>query len=127
MSGGRWQYLQDSLCSEMFPYWCDYGESGHKYSQAARSANPMCDREISELVWDVLCLIHSCDWMRSGDTDEDTYREDVKWFKKKWLKRTNADVINAYKADLREYADELIKEMDTIFNGTKENADADKS
>mgnify|MGYP004532235839 FL=1 len=37
---------------------------------------------------------------------------DLDYFKKKWLHRTKEDTVEAYKNDLREYAEELIKEME---------------
>lgn len=95
MSGGRWNYNQCNLGYDMFPG-CDvcYGlgdDEKSKYGnytenvKLARKLNPMEDRQLSELVFDVLCLIYSADWYKSGDTCEDTYREDVKFFKEKWL------------------------------------------
>lgn len=96
MSGGRWNYNQCNLGYDMFPG-CDvcYGlgdDEKSKYRnytesvKLARKLNPMEDRQLSELVFDVLCLIYSADWYKSGDTCEDIYREDVKFFKEKWLK-----------------------------------------
>ena len=102
MSGGRWNYNQCNLGYEMFPG-CDvcYGigsDERNKYRnysgnvKLARKLNPMEDKQISELVFDVLCLIYSADWYKSGDTCEDIYREDVKFFKEKWLK-VNPDTV----------------------------------
>ena len=48
---------------------------------------------MSELVWDVFCVLHSCDWYKSGDTGEDSYREDVERFKEKWLTVIGEDRI----------------------------------
>ena len=102
MSGGRWNYNQCNLGYDMFPG-CDvcYGlgdDEKSKYRnytesvKLARKLNPMEDRQLSELVFDVLCLIYSADWYKSGDTCEDIYREDVKFFKEKWLK-VNPDTV----------------------------------
>ena len=113
MSGGAFDYQQRNLAYELFGWrlTVDYGEDGHAQSKEARKVNPMNDRELSELVWDVLCLIHSLDWCKSGDTGDGDYASDVKWFKDKWLPRTQEDVIQAYKQDLRDFADELIREI----------------
>lgn len=119
MSGGAFDYAQRNLGYEMFGFGmsCDYGEDGHKLAKDARKINPMHDRELSELVWDTICLIHSLDWYQSGDTDEDTYNADAKWFKNKWLKRTEQDTLEAYKQDMRDFAEELIHELETCsFN-----------
>jgi len=59
----------------------------------ARKLNPMEDKQISELVFDVLCLIYSADWYKSGDTGEDCYEKDLEFFKQKWLKVEPNDLI----------------------------------
>ena len=73
MSGGKFNYEDSALRNEIFGYddtWHDVFE----------------DREISELVWDVLQVIHDFDWYASGDTDEGRYLEAKRYFKEKWLK-----------------------------------------
>lgn len=72
MSGGHFEYKDSSLRYEIFGW-------GDKWYNALE------DREISELVWDVLDLIHDYDWYRSGDTREETYLESKAKFKKKWF------------------------------------------
>ena len=105
MSGGHWDYGQCNLGYEMFPG-CDvcYGlgdDSRSKYSnytssvKLARKINPMEDKQLSELVFDVLCLVYSADWYKSGDTGEDTYLEDVKYFKQKWLKQKPENIVKS--------------------------------
>ena len=85
----------------------DYGfEENRDYTRSvkeARQLNPMEDKQISELVFDVLCLIYSADWYKSCDTGEKTYRDDVKFFKEKWLKVKPEDAI-------RDEIDKSIKE-----------------
>ena len=39
----------------------------------------------------MFCLIHSFDWAESGDTDEEQYREDIMYFKRKWFKSKPED------------------------------------
>jgi hypothetical protein len=72
MSGGRFEYLDGRLKEEIFG-WTD------------RPHNVFEDREISELVWDVLDLIHDYDWYASGDTCKETYLKAKAKFKKKWF------------------------------------------
>lgn len=88
MSGGHFNYDNDRACNEIFGWGvsADYGTRGFEQSKIARKLNPLEDLVISEIVFDVFCLLHSYDWYCSGDTCEETYREDVKRFKKKWLK-----------------------------------------
>ena len=95
MSGGYWNYDQITLGYDMFPG-CDvcYGlgdntksKYGH-YTESikrARQLDPMEDKQISELVFDVLCLIYSADWYKEADIGEERYRADIKFFKEKWL------------------------------------------
>ena len=51
------------------------------------------DPEISALVYDVFCLLHSYDWAESGDTDMNDYQKDVEIFKNRWFKKTRKDRI----------------------------------
>ena len=118
MSGGRWDYGQCNLGYDMYPqsdvcYGLGEDTKYREYTKsvkAARSTNPMGDKQISELVYDVLCLIHSCDWYLSGDTCENQYLEDVKFFKQKWLKIKPEDAIKAeIDKSIGEAKDELYK------------------
>ena len=108
MSGGRFNYGQRNLGYDMFPYSSvDYGLGDKEYSESvkeARKHNPLEDKQISELVFDVLCLIHSADWYLSGDTSEKTYRKDVNFFKAKWLKAKPDDLT-------REEIDKNVEEL----------------
>lgn len=72
MSGGRFDYYNDITKSEIFGY-------------TDKPKNVFEDIEISELVWDVLDLIHEFDWYKSGDTSEEDYLKSKIAFKKKWL------------------------------------------
>ena len=76
MSGGRFNYENDSLMSEMF----DFLEEGDPIP------NVLEDREISELTYDLLTLIHDYDWYASGDTGKQDYLK----AKKSGLARTVA-------------------------------------
>lgn len=96
MSGGRFDYIDSSLKSEIYG-WTD------------EPSNVFEDREISELVWDVLDLIHDFDWYTSGDTCKETYLKAKKDFKKKWfsnrgvrVRRIVDDAIQQCKNELYE-------------------------
>ena len=88
MSGGHFNYQNDRLCHEIFGWGVspDYGDKGFEKSKIARRINPLEDLVLSELVFDVFCILHSFDWYQSCDTCEETYQKDVKRFKDKWLK-----------------------------------------
>lgn len=101
MSGGHWEYKNDTACCEIFDWELNpvYGLGGkdHKrYSAIARQLNPCEDVEMSELVYDVFCLLHSFDWYASGDNMPETYQKDVEFFKQKWFKSTRSERLKGY-------------------------------
>lgn len=88
------------LAHELLGYNLDVGcgLEGEKHDYNLKDAiylNPMNDPEVSGLVYDVFCLLHSFDWVVSGDTDEDDYRKDVAAFKKRWFKKARAEQVRA--------------------------------
>lgn len=117
MSGGHWNYENDSTCRDIFGWNIDviYGlnsEEVQKNERAVRRLNPLEDKEISELVYDVFCLLHSYDWYISGDTGEEDYRADVTYFKNKWLKRLPEErVKQEIEKTVSELRENLVKEL----------------
>ena len=111
MSGGKFDYRNDMLCSDIYGYdlYCDCGEKGFSQAKLARRHNPMRDQMISELVWDVFCLIHSLDWALSSDNRMEDYEDDVNHFKNKWFKPTNKALA---KREIDAKADELHEELE---------------
>lgn len=89
MSGGHWDYQNDSLANAIYQHcYPDYDladERVKELSIIARKENPLGDKDLSMLLYDLLCVLHSCDWYRSGDTDKEQYKKDVQYFKEKWL------------------------------------------
>ena len=110
MSGGSFAYLHQQLAREMFGWNIDicYGERGFSQANKAGAINPLEDREISKLTWDLLCLIYSFDYYICGDTREETYLEDLKYFKDKWLKPGRKETA---KRLVDEECNELRKEL----------------
>lgn len=110
MSGGYFEYLDQKLAREMFGWNIDicYGEKGFSKVNKAGAINPLEDREISKLTWDLLCLIYSFDYYISGDTRKETYLEDLKYFKDKWLKPGRKETA---KRLIDEECEELRKEL----------------
>ena len=76
MGGGHFDYNDKLLKNDMFGY-------DHE------NKNPLEDREISNLVYDVLTLLNVFDWYKSGDTSEERYLTAKDKFKKKWLHNKN--------------------------------------
>lgn len=115
MSGGRFNHTDRVLTTEMFDTWASYAMGDFDYQcnvKRVRRQNRFEDKVISELIYDVMCLINSYDWYASGDTDEETYRKDVNFFKKKWLKLLDKkyvrELIDEELADTKE---ELLKAL----------------
>lgn len=78
------------------------------------------DVEISELVWDILNLIHDFDWYTSGDTRWETYLEAKAAFKKKWLDNRGVRVRRIVDEALQRTKDELYE----TFNIKEDAEDA---
>ncbi len=89
MSGGYFNYSNDTAARDIFGYGpsITYGlKDLQKEAKQVAKDNPLGDHEISELVYDVFCLLHSYDWYMECDTSYETYQEDVVFFKNKWLR-----------------------------------------
>ena len=94
MSGGHFEYLDSRLKDEIFGY-------------ENKVKNVFEDREISELVFDVLDLIHEFDWYYSGDTSKETYLKAKAEFKKKWLSNRGVRIKHTIDKALDEVRAEL--------------------
>ena len=93
MSGGCWNYMNDSAASEILGYhiYVGYGLDSERHNENYKMVvrdNPLGDPEISALVYDVFCLLHSYDWAESGDTDMNDYQKDVEIFNVYELERS---------------------------------------
>lgn len=115
MSGGHYNYLSYTLANELnFPSG-SYGIGTGKYSsydqevKETRAINPMCDKELSEMMYDVDCLLHSLEWWQSGDIGEERYFADVKAFKEKWFCRYSEQSIKSYREDIKEFLENIDK------------------
>lgn len=114
MSGGSLNYLASNMSDSLFgsrveghyKKTCDEDNA-----RIARILNPMHDRELSELMADVMCLLHALEWYESCDIGEESYKKYVNKFKAKWFTRTGKDRLNSYLEDLKSYYEELVKEL----------------
>lgn len=94
MSGGLFEYHNVNLQSAIF-------------DNADRPTNVFEDREISELVWDMLNLIHEFDYYKCGDTGKERYLREKTNFKKKWLNNRGQRVKRIIDNALAELKTEL--------------------
>lgn len=123
MSGGKYEYIQDRMCEEIYGYPCELPRyrNGEKYEPyykesftLAISQNPFHDIELSGLMFDMLYMVHILDFLESGDIGDDTYLEEVAWFKNKWLKPGEEERIKELAYILYEDAHEQVRQ--TIEN-----------
>lgn len=100
MSGGRFEYLNEQLKETIFSCW---------RGSEVPPRNVFEDFEITELVWDVLELIHDFDWYASGDTCEETWIKKKTEFKRKWLDKRGVRVKRIVDTAIDELRAELYK------------------
>jgi hypothetical protein len=114
MSGGSHNYIANEIDEALFGNCIDNRYKNvcdEKIARIARNLNPMYDRELSELMADVMCLLHGLEWFDSCDIGEEKYKECVNKFKAKWFTRTEKDRLNSYLEDLKSYYEELVEEL----------------
>lgn len=97
MSGGHWNYIDNRLKNEIFDF-------------SDKPSNQFEDMEISQLVWDVLELMHDYDWYASGDTAKSDYIKAKNAFKIKWFGGRSERIEGIVEKRLAEIKSEL-KEM----------------
>lgn len=68
----------------------------------------MEDIELNNMMDDLVWLLRSLEWYKSGDTSEDDYREDVNHFKYKWF---NQDTVSRVKTQLNKVLDDFKEEI----------------
>ena len=94
MSDGRFDYVNSRLKDEIFG-WAD------------EPRNVFEDREIYELVWDVLNLIHDYDRYANGNTCKETYLKSKAEFKKKQVGNRDVRVRRIVDEALKQCKNEL--------------------
>lgn len=74
----------------------------------------MFDRQLDEMMKDLVKVLHDLEWWKSSDTGEDTYRRAVTEFKKKWFKQRKIDVQKQIESEFERTKDELMKEFEYL-------------
>lgn len=95
MSRGYFDYRNQTLADDMFGWNC--GDYPHNIFQ---------DREMTAIAKDVFDVIYALDSYLCGDWGEESYREAVDKFKKKWLKSSRKSI-------LKDMVDKSINELRT--------------
>lgn len=94
MSGGSYNYM--------------YSRIEYEY------AGKMHDSQLNAMMNDLCELLHDLEWWQSCDCSEETYRESVKKFKKKWFRQTKIDVQKQIESEFEKKKNELLKEFDYL-------------
>lgn len=74
----------------------------------------MFDRQLDEMMKDLVKVLHDLEWWQSSDTGEDTYRRAVTEFKKKWFKQRKIDVQKQIESEFERTKDKLMKEFEYL-------------
>lgn len=69
----------------------------------------MEDRELDDLMKDIVTLAHDLEWYHSADTSRDDYRKSVRKFKDKWFKQSREERLKKYiEESIQEIKEELL-------------------
>lgn len=80
----------------------------------------MHDSQLNAMMNDLCELLHDLEWWQSCDYSEDTYRESVKKFKKKWFRQTKIDVQKQIESEFERTKNELLKEFEYLKDEREE-------
>lgn len=101
MSGGWFDYRDAQFKNDVFGYsWSDEGWNGRDVLE---------DRELSEMLFDLLNLMHDFDWYKSADTGEEDYLKAKVGFKNKWLKNPRIRVQRVIDSAVEDLRQEMYK------------------
>lgn len=121
MSGGYLDYKPGELADAIYNYkhYIHYGlEKQQPKAKSVARENDLEDHEISELTYDLLCLLHSFEWYKSGDIADTTYQKDVVFFKKKWLGRSpenrKDNLLELAESELEEIKNRYLEELKSL-------------
>lgn len=124
MSRGCWDYIDERLCEDIFGYSSGYMNSPpiKPIPTKVREENRLGDAFLSEIAYDVFCMLYACDSYKCGDIGEDTYRKQLKVFKDKWVNHRNSKNINRV---LSEYVERFKRDIYDYFGDVKEDVRKD--
>lgn len=99
MSGGQFDYFHDKITQQVYDWEVDANDDLGSKAQVwsankARKMDPLNDVELSEMLYDLACVMKAHDWFRSGDTGPEDYDEAKQYFKNKWFGKTQKQRID---------------------------------
>lgn len=86
------------------------GSLNYFYSNLEEYEDVLGDRELNDLVKDLVKVFHDREWYDSGDISKGEYNETVKKFKEKWFTESGKDIR------YRTYIDEAVEELRRDLN-----------
>ena len=73
------------------------GSHNYLYSQVDEEyVGRMRDKELDDLMTDLVTLLHDLEWWQSNDYDEEQYRKTVREFKGKWFSTDRNERLTKY-------------------------------
>ena len=66
------------------------------YSIEEYLVGQMEDRELDDLMKDIVTIAHDLEWYHSNDISHNKYRESVRKFKDKWFKQSREERLKKY-------------------------------
>lgn len=93
------------------------GSFNYGYIHLEEYFNKMEDAQLNEMIEDFQKVLHDVEWYTSGDISEESYRETVTKFKKKWFKQRGARAKMHIEEQFmpEKKKNELLKELEDIY------------
>lgn len=74
----------------------------------------MYDSQLNEMMKDLVKVLYDLEWWRSGDINEEEYRQTVTKFKRKWFNQTKVDVEKLVEREFEVKKNELLKQLEYL-------------
>lgn len=90
------------------------GSFNYGYIHLEEYFDKMEDSQLNGMLKDLQKVLHDVEWYTSGDISEESYRETVTKFKKKWFAQSDVDVKTYIEAQFEQKKNELLKELEYL-------------
>lgn len=96
MSGGHFEHIHTDICNRIFDWQLNVtadftSKTQRRSALKARRLNPLEDVELSEMLYDLCCILKAYDWYVSGDTSIENYTQAKDYFKNKWFGKSQKE------------------------------------
>ena len=90
------------------------GSFNYGYVNIEEYIGKMEDTQLNEMLIDLQKVLHDVEWYTSSDISEESYKETVTKFKKKWFAQSDVDVKAHIEAQFEQKKNELLKELEYL-------------